>query len=149
MNSAMNLKKLALLIKDIKFTMFSTVSPDGSIISRPMVGQEIEADSFDGHLWFFTMKDTIKVHSIKRDSHVNLAYAYPEKELFISLSGKAFISEDKDMMKELWTPNLRSWFPAGLAETDIALIGVDIQSAEVWDASTDEDFDTEEHFADQ
>ncbi|HXH76150.1 MAG TPA: pyridoxamine 5'-phosphate oxidase family protein [Bacteriovoracaceae bacterium] len=136
MDSSIDLRRLASLITDIKFTMFSTVNADGSIISRPMANQEIVPGSFEGTLWFFTKKDTAKVHSIEHDSHVNLAYANPEKQQYVSISGKAFISEDKEKMKDLWTHQLKSWFPEGLEDPEMTLIGVDIQSAEVWDSPT-------------
>lgn len=134
MDSSIDLRHLAGLITDIKFTMFSTVSKDGSIISRPMASHEIETHNFDGRLWFFTKKDTAKVHSIEQDSHVNLAYADPEKQRYVSISGKAFINEDKEKMKDLWSPMLKTWFPEGLEDPEITLIGVDIESADVWDS---------------
>ena len=101
--------------------------------SRPMATQKID-DEFDGRLWFFTRKDTNKVHAIEHDQHVNLAYSEPDKQRYISVSGRARIVENKEKMKELWNPILKAWFPDGLEDPQISLISVSIDSAEVWDA---------------
>lgn len=130
----MDLRKLAGMIKDIKFTMLTTVNEDGSMSSRPMATQKIDDETFDGRLWFFTKKDTHKVHSIKHDQHVNLAYAHPEKQSYISVAGRARVVENKEKMRELWNPLLKAWFPEGLEDPQISLISVNIDSAEIWDA---------------
>lgn len=130
----MDLKRLGEMIKDIKFTMLSTVTTDGSIHSRPMATLKFDVDKFDGKLWFFTRKDTAKIHSIENDQHVNLAFAQPDKQQYVSISGRAEVSYDKEKMKELWTPVLKAWFPEGLDDPEISLISVETESAEIWDA---------------
>ncbi|MEZ0390933.1 MAG: pyridoxamine 5'-phosphate oxidase family protein, partial [Pseudobdellovibrionaceae bacterium] len=68
MNAAKDdVRKLAELIKDIKFAMFTTVDFDGNLYSRPMATQQVE---FDGDLWFFSGKSTAKIRSIEKDQHV-------------------------------------------------------------------------------
>ncbi|HXH29291.1 MAG TPA: pyridoxamine 5'-phosphate oxidase family protein [Bacteriovoracaceae bacterium] len=130
----MDLKRLADMIKDIKFTMFTTVNEDGSMHSRPMATQDMSKSEFEGTLWFFSRKHSMKNHSIEMDQHVNLAYANPDKQQYISISGRARITEDKAMMKKLWNPLLKAWFPEGLEDPEISLIGVQIESAEIWDS---------------
>lgn len=129
-----DLERLATLIKDIKFTMLSTVCEDGTIHSRPMVTQKIEVKSFDGTLWFFSKKNSIKNHDIENDQHVNLAYANTDKQHYASVQGRAFTSTDKNKMRELWNPALKAWFPEGIDDPEISLIGVNVESAELWDS---------------
>lgn len=130
----MDLKKLAEMIKDIKFTMLTTTSESGSIHSRPMVTQKIDESHFDGNLWFFTRKNSAKIHAIENDQQVNLAYAEPDKQRYVSVSGRAHVSEDQNKMKELWNPTLKAWFPEGLDDPQISLIRVEAQTAEIWDS---------------
>lgn len=130
----LDLHKLAGYIKDIKFCMLSTVNEDGSIIGRPMAGQSIDEKSFDGRLWFFSKKDTLKIHSIERDSHINLSYSNPAKQSFVSISGRGFVTEERETMQKQWSPALKAWFPEGLNDPEICLIEVNIESAEVWEA---------------
>ncbi len=130
----MDLKRLAEMIKDIKFTMFTTVNDDGSMHSRPMATQDFSKSDFDGTLWFFSRKHSLKNHSIEMDQHVNLAYANPDKQQYISISGRATITEDRAKMEKLWNPILKAWFPEGLEDPELSLIGVQIEAAEIWDA---------------
>ena len=44
--------------------------------------------------------------------------------------------EDEKMVQKLWRPELKSYFPKGLEEADLALLRVDIHHAEAWDADT-------------
>lgn len=129
-----DVETLGSMIKDIKFTMMTTVAEDGSLYSRPMATQKLYVDEFTGRLWFFSKKNSPKNHSIENDQHVNLAYAEPDKQRYVSVSGRATISEDKAKMKELWNPFLKAWFPEGIDDPEISLIAVDVESAEIWDS---------------
>lgn len=123
--------KLAELIKDIEFAMLTTVEEDGSLRSRPMATQEAE---FDGNLWFFTRASTPKVGEVEREQHVNVAYAAPDAQRYVSVSGRARVVRDRAKLEELWTPVLKAWFPEGLDDPDIALLKVTVDHAEYWDA---------------
>ena len=83
-----SIKKLAELIKDIKFAMLTTVEADGSLHSRPMATQQTE---FDGDLWFFTGVSSHKVHDIENNPQVNIASADPNDQSYISMSGRAHL----------------------------------------------------------
>ncbi|PVY42485.1 pyridoxamine 5'-phosphate oxidase family protein [Pontibacter virosus] len=126
-----NLQKLIELLEDIDFTMMTTVDEDGSLRSRPMSTQKIGED---GVVWFFTGYESGKSHEIKNDSHVNLSYSKPSDNVFVSVSGKATLSKDRAKIEELWTPELKAWFPDGKEDANIGLIRVDIEKAEYWDS---------------
>jgi general stress protein 26 len=128
-----DIRKLQSLIRDIKFTMMTTAMPDGTLRSRPMATQRNE---FEGTLWFFTDDHAAKVHEILEDTHVNLGYASPSKDDYVSVSGRATLVKDKGKAKELWNPMYEAWFPQGLDDPHLALIRVDIDQAECWDART-------------
>lgn len=134
MKEGQNAETLINLIKDIKFTMMTTVGPNGEIHSRPMGTIQTSAKNFDGTLWFFSKKNSTKNHDIQNDQHVNLAYADPENHHYVSIKGRAFVSTDKDRMSKLWNSTLKVWFPEGLNDPDISLIGVKVEDAEVWDS---------------
>lgn len=122
------------LIREIKIAMFTTVNADGIIFTRPMVTPAIDEDEFDGTLWFFSKKNSLKNNSIENDQHVNLAYSRPDKHHYISVSGRAIISHDKELMFKLWDPQFKLWFPEGLMDPELSLIGVKVENAEIWDS---------------
>jgi len=126
-----DVKLLGEKIKGIHVAMLTTVEPDGTLRSRPMVTQDTE---FDGDLWFFTQASTPKAQDVQRHQQVNLSYTKPDDNLFISVSGTAQLVRDQKKMKDLWKPYLKAWFPKGLEDPDLALLQVTAHHAEFWDA---------------
>ena len=124
------IEKLGALIKDLNIAMLTTALPDGTLRSRPMATQ---AGEFDGTLWFFTGSDTGKVHEIEDDQHVNLSYSEPSEQKYVSVSGKARLIRDRAKIEDLWSPPLKAWFPDGVDDPTIALLKIDVDSAEYWD----------------
>lgn len=123
-------EKLWEMIKDIKFAMLT--SEDGpNLRSRPMVASQ---KTFDGTLWFFTRASAHKVAEVDSDARVNVSYADPAKQNYVSLSGTAKLVRDPAAISEHWSELLRTWFPNGRDDPDVALLRVDIQAAEFWDA---------------
>jgi general stress protein 26 len=125
------LRKLGEMIEGIDFAMLTTVEADGTLRSRPMSTQQVE---FDGDLWFFTRASAPKVDEIQQDERVNVSYAKPEDQRYVSVSGTARIVRDRKKIEELWSPVLQAWFPKGLEDPDIALLKVSVEQAEYWDS---------------
>ena len=126
-----DVKKLAKLIRGIEIAMLTTRDDDGTLRSRPMQTQDQE---FDGTLWFFTPASSHKVHEVDHEHQVNLSYAQPKENRFVSVSGTATLMRDRAKIEELWTPVLKAWFPKGNDDPDVALLKVDVTKAEYWDA---------------
>jgi general stress protein 26 len=126
-----NIEKLRELIKDIDICMLTTVDEDGTLRSRPMGTQEAE---FDGDLWFITTVDTGKVSEIKQDNKVNVSYAAPGKNRYVSVSGTAKLLNDRAKIKEFWSPIYKAYFPNGPDDPKIRLLKIAVQKAEYWDA---------------
>lgn len=124
--------KLRELIKDIRIGMLTTVDQDGSLRSRPMAVQQVDGDE---SLWFFTRADSPKVDEVQQeDEHVNASFAEPKKNDYVSVSGTATLVHDKAKVKELWSEHLKTWFPKGVDDPQIALLKVKPDKAEYWDA---------------
>lgn len=123
-------KKFNELIKDINIAMFTTVDEDGVLRSRPMATQQAE---FDGDLWFFTRADTGKVEQVERYDQVNVAYASPKNDRYVSVVGSAEVLNNRAKIKELWNPILKTWFPDGVEDPELRLIKVNVREAEYWD----------------
>lgn len=123
--------KIAELIHGIRFAMFTSVDESGKLLSRPMATQQTP---FDGTVWFFTQRDTEKVDEFRRNPNVNVAYADPKGNRWVSLSGTASLVNDMDRKRELWQEPLKAWFPKGLDDPSLTLIRVDAESAEYWDS---------------
>lgn len=127
------LKKLNEMIKGIHIAMLTTVTPDGSLRSRPMVAQQTD---FDGELWFFSEAESTKVAEIEANPHVNVAFADPHADRYVSAMGTATVVCDPHRARALWTPLHQTWFAGGPTNPNIALLKVHVHRAEYWDLPT-------------
>jgi general stress protein 26 len=125
------MQKLADLIDEASIAMLTTAEPDGTLRSRPLATLQMDSE---GKLWFFTAMSSGKVGEIDQHRKVNLSYANPEKQDYVSISGHARLFRDQQKMQELWTPWVEPWFPAGLNDPDLGLLEVTVDEAEYWDA---------------
>jgi general stress protein 26 len=89
---------------------------------------------FDGTLWFFTPLDSSKVGEVADEGQVNLNFADPAEHRYVSLSGLATLSVDRQKIEELWSADVEPWFPEGIQDSQLALLRVDIDKWEYWDA---------------
>ena len=119
------------LIADIQVAMMTTEGPGGMLHSRPMIARQAD---FDGRLWFFSRRASDKTDEIASDGHVNLAYADPDRNRYVSVSGQARVRHDRALIHALWSEMSRAWFPQGVDDPDICVIEVDVAHAEYWDA---------------
>jgi len=127
--------KLWDLIRDIEVAMMTTVDQDGSLRSRPMATRNGRDGSpeIKGGLWFFTRAGAPKSAELERHDHVNLSYANPDDQNYVSVSGSAEVIRDRAMIDELWTEALTTWFPNGKRDPEVALLKVTVDKAEFWD----------------
>ena len=119
------------MIKDIRIAMLTTAGEDGRVYSRPMATQETR---FQGELWFLTRQDSGKVDEIRHNAHVNVAYSDVKNSTFVSLSGRAHVSQDRQKIHELWNPMYKAWFPNGEEDPEISVLKVVVDDAEYWNA---------------
>jgi general stress protein 26 len=122
-------EKLRDLMKQMKFCMLTSNSPEKLMRARPMTLQQSE---FDGDLWFFTGLDTTLVSDTKGDPRVNASFS-DGSAAFVSVAGRASLVDDAAKKKELWNDMYKTWFPGGVNDPNLTLMKVTIDSAEYWD----------------
>ena len=87
----------------------------------------------DARLWFFMSKRGEPVADLAADPVVNVGYADPGSDRYVSVSGTAAVVDDLAKKKQLWTKMADAWFPGGAADPDLALVQVKIIHAHYWD----------------
>lgn len=128
--NAMELDKLKDKIKDIRIAMLTTQEQDGDFHSRPMATHDMDAD---GTMWFFTYDNSHKVDEIRQNERVSVAFSDPGSEVYVSTTGTAQVVKDQAKINELWSEFLKTWFPNGKEDPNIALLKVSIHAGEFWD----------------
>jgi len=119
------------LIKETRFCMLSHRHADGSLHSHPLTTQNKELGE-DGCLYFFVSKSSEVGQRVQQDGNVNLAYANPDKDTWVSVTGTARVLDDLAKKKELFNPMAKAWFPGGVEDPDMELVEVKIDEAEYW-----------------
>ncbi|MCC3158950.1 pyridoxamine 5'-phosphate oxidase family protein [Hymenobacter sp. 15J16-1T3B] len=126
-----DLSKLFEKIKDVRIAMLTTTDEQHQLHSRPMYTLKPE---HDGSLLFFTDADSAKVFEVRRDDSVNLSYSNPKDNVYASVTGTAEVNQDKAKIAELWSEDMRAWFPKGKDDPSIRILKITIYKAEYWDS---------------
>src|SRR5262245_34853438 len=123
-----SLEELWALVDGIEVAMLTTRRADGHMVSRPMATQRRSAGA---DFWFVTMEGLPKVREISEEPKVNLSYYRDRTREWVSVSGVAKISRDRDKIRRLWAADWKVWFPneggdknGGPDDPRIVLIGV-------------------------
>lgn len=129
---AENLEKLRDLVKDIDFCMLTTVDENGDLHSRPMSSNgDIDGE---GNIWFFTGLSSHKVSEVESTPKVNVSFADPKNQHYVSVTGTAQLVRDRKKIEELWKPEFKMWFPEGKDDPEVALLKITLEKAEYWDS---------------
>jgi general stress protein 26 len=97
---------------------------------RPMSVLKVDDD---GIIWFLSANDSHKNKEIVANHAVKLYFQGSAHSDFLFLSGKATITEDKEKIKELWEPILKTWFTEGENDPRISVIKVTLNKGYYWD----------------
>ncbi len=124
-------EKINELVKQAPTCFFCTeISTGESSGARPMSIQKADED---GCLWFLSAKDSHKNKEIAANPSVKLYFQGSAHSDFMQLDGKATISYDKEKIKELWEPILKTWFTEGENDERISVIKVTPSGGYYWD----------------
>lgn len=122
------------LIDGIETAMVTTRRADGHLVSRAMATQRRTAGA---DLWFMTNAESEKFEEIANDSHVNVSYYRDRTREWVSVSGSAILTKDRDLIDSLYQPDWKMWLgdtgdgkrDGGPHDPRIALILVEAVSA--------------------
>lgn len=130
--SSPEMEKLGELIEGIEVAMLTTHASDGSMVSRPL--QTLQLDHA-GELIFFTAADSGKLEEIAADSDVNIAYANPSKQVYVSVRGTASVDRDAGTIENLWSEPQRIFFKQGKDDPNLRVLRVRVRDASYWESA--------------
>ncbi|GHB18682.1 pyridoxamine 5'-phosphate oxidase family protein [Salinicola rhizosphaerae] len=136
MSSPEHKQKIWQLIEKIKVGMLVTLD-DGAPRARPM---HLVQEAYDGTLWFFTRRSAEKVIETEQDRDVCLTFSDQEHGIYVSMTGKARLNDDRDLVEKYWNPFVAAWFPDGKDDPDITMMEIDIDFGEHWQARESKTF---------
>lgn len=104
---AKKIEELYSLVEGIDIAMLTSRNYDGTLVSRPMSTQE-KRPRVD--FWFVTSTETHKIDEIRAQPEVNLAYYNNKSREWVSVSGRARIVTDRDLIRTLYKADWKAWF---------------------------------------
>jgi general stress protein 26 len=119
------------MVKDAETCFFCTADTSGDTGgTRPMSVREVDEQ---GNLWFLSASDSHKNAAIASDPAVKLFFQGSKHAEFLSMNGTATITQDKAVIKKLWSFMLKTWFTEGENDPRITAIKVTPDYAYYWD----------------
>ncbi|HEV7491904.1 MAG TPA: pyridoxamine 5'-phosphate oxidase family protein [Rhodanobacteraceae bacterium] len=131
-HATLAMHKLGELIKGVEVAMLTTRASDGGMVSRPL--QTLKFDSAD-ELVFFTAADSRKVEELRANPDVNIAYANPGKQIYVSVRGAVRIDRDRAAIDALWSPAQKIFFPQGKDDPNLVVLHVRVRDAAYWESA--------------
>jgi general stress protein 26 len=95
--------------------------------SEPLTAQ-LDPDQVDT-LWFFVGKD----NRAAAGGHAMAQFVSKGHDFFACLSGTIRQDNNPAMIDKLWNKQVEAWFEGGKQDPNLALIRLDIDSAELWE----------------
>ena len=103
---------------------------EGGLRARPL---EARPDRDENIIWFLTDRRGLKDDEIQAHPEVCLTFVYPTEKVYLSVTGRAFVTTDSCRAKELWNEEQQAWWPGGPADPNLLVMRVELDQAEMWD----------------
>jgi general stress protein 26 len=116
------------LMEKVRFCMLST-HEDEDIRARPMVAHP---ERNEGAIYFLSNVESPKDEDIADDPNVGLAFADTGDQNYVSISGRAEISNDRQKIEELWSTAAKAWWNSA-DDPSIRILKVTPKDAQYWD----------------
>lgn len=117
------------LMKKIGFSMLVTRT-GGKLRARPMSAY---VDRNAHAIYFLTDARNHKDDEIARDPEVNLSFADASDQNYVSVTGRAEVSNDRAKIKDLFTTSAKAWWD-NADDPNIRVLKVTPDGAEYWDS---------------
>ena len=121
-------RRVRRLIERAGVAMLMNVDEKGTHIGRPMLPLLVESDS---HMYFLTHQSSRKVAHLAVRPQVGVSII--SGNCFIVAAGSAQLSRDPELIRRLWNPTYRAWFPEGEGDREVTVIRVAVGRIDYWE----------------
>lgn len=127
---AEHLSKLLEILQAADTVVLNTCAATGGIAGRPMALADRDDD---GTIYLTTAIGSTKAIEIAADPHISVSIQTGKG--IVVLEGLAKLTQDRDMIAQLWQDSWRVWYPEGQTSPSIAIIVIEPTHATYWDTS--------------
>lgn len=97
--------------------------------SRPM---KFHVDEDSGTLWSLTRLSSAKVQEMGLEQDVNLAFSCPETHQYVSVTGRAHLTQDSARIDNMWSNEAEMWFGCKKSDPDVCALKITPTAMEYW-----------------
>lgn len=115
------------LVDRFRTAMLSTLTPEGVITSRPLFVAHRDGNT----LWFVTDFYSEAASGVRTFEHANATFQGTLS--YVSLAGDAEMVDDPARVQRWWNDTWSAFFPEGATDPNLALLKLEVRSADVWD----------------
>jgi general stress protein 26 len=116
-----------------KFDVGMLITQDEGVLrARPLA---IYLDRPAQAFHFLTRTSAHKVKETQADDRVCLTLADPSANLYLSVSGHAQTSQDRELIHSIWNTAAAAWFESGPDNPDVSVLTLTPDYAEYWEGT--------------
>lgn len=123
------MEKLEDLLDGERVGMLTRWTPEGRLQSKPLAMLSQDAS---GAFWFYVVDHGASTDDELQYRHVNLAFSRSDKGLYVSIAGQGRLVRDRALIRAMWTPMAKPWFPDGPDSAGLALLEILPTHVEYW-----------------
>ena len=124
-------QRVRALIERAGVAMLMNVDERDTHVGRPMLPLFIKGDP---HIFFLTHQSSRKVMQLSARPQVGLTII--SGNCYLVIAGSAHLSRDPELIRRLWNPTYRAWFPGGQDDREATAIRVVIERIDYWEPPT-------------
>jgi general stress protein 26 len=120
-------QRVRTLIERAGVAMLMNVDENGTYVGRPMLPLLVQNDP---HIYFLTHQSSRKVTQVAVRPQVGLSII--STNCFVVVAGSA-LSRDPQLIRRLWRPTYRAWFPDGEGDREATVIRIAVERICYWE----------------
>jgi general stress protein 26 len=124
-------QRVRALIERAGVAMLMNIDEHDTHVGRPMLPLFIQNDP---DIFFLTHQSSRKVMQLVARPQVGLTII--SANCYLVIAGSAHISRDPELIRRLWSPTYRAWFPDGQADREASAIRVAVERIDYWEPPT-------------
>jgi general stress protein 26 len=121
-------RRVRALIERAGVAILMNVDERGSHVGRPMLPLFVQKDPA---IYFLTHQSSRKVMQLTARPQVGLTMI--SANCYFVVAGSAHISRDPELIRRLWSPTYRAWFPDGKDDREATVIRVAVERLDYWE----------------
>lgn len=130
LNQDAAVEKIRQIAKSARVCLFGTSEGHLPLEVRPMSVQDVDAA---GNLWFLGARSSFQTRQLSRHPQAQLLFSNPGASEYLSLQGRAFVTDSRPLKEKYWNALAKGWFPGGIDDPELMVIRFQTESGHYWD----------------